>query len=74
MNATPLVVFDYRVFGFNIIEESIPSNIASAYSPALDSEQPPAPGILPTRLLEFLSPGSYGLERDTDGNIGGNKF
>jgi hypothetical protein len=74
-NATPLVVFDYRVIAFNPIEDASPSNIASAFSPApgQPAPPPPAPPLL-RRILEFLSPGTYGLERDQDGNVGGNKF
>lgn len=73
-NATPLVVFDYQVIGFNLVDESIPSNIASAYTQA---PEPAPPGSAPPpmpRILEFLSPGVYGLERGLDGNIGGSKI
>ena len=71
--ATPLVVFDYRVVAFNKNEEAAPSNVASAYSPAPGvAPPPPSPQVLP-RVLEFLSPGVYGVERDPDGTIGGAK-
>jgi len=73
LNATPLVVFDYRVIAFNPAEDAPPSNIAYAYSPA-PGGPPPSSTPLPSRNLEFLSPGAYGLERDVDGNVGGSKF
>jgi hypothetical protein len=73
-NATPLVVYDYRVIAFNSVDEAQPSNIASAYSPAPGQPPPPpSSGPIPPRVLEFLSPGVYGLERDADGNVGGAK-
>jgi hypothetical protein len=76
-NATPLVVFDYRVIGFNPVDESVPSNIASAYTQAPEAPPLAPPGSSPPpapRILEFLSPGVYGLERGLDGNIGGSKI
>ena len=73
-NAPPLIVFDYRIFAFNPSDESDPSNIAMAFSPPPGGAPPPGSPPKPPRLLEFLSPGVYGLERDPDGNVGGNKF
>jgi hypothetical protein len=71
--ATPNVVFDYRIFAFNPLETSPPSNIAMASSPS-PGVPAPVPAVLRQRILEFLSPGTFGVERDPDGNVGGNKF
>lgn len=75
LNATPLVVYDYRVIAFRAVIESAPSNVVSAYSPAPGQPAPPpSTGTLRIRTLDYLSPGVYGVERDLDGNTGGAKI
>jgi len=81
--AVPLVVYDYRVIAFKEGEESFPSNVATAVTqlpPDLPTSPPPVTPVDPPRdriatdILEFKSPGSYGLEKDADGDIVGSKF
>jgi titin len=72
--ATPLVVFDYRVIAFNSVEDAAPSNVASAVTPAPGQPQPPGGGEPPKKVLDFLSPGVYGLERDDQNGDTGFRF
>jgi len=81
--AVPLTVYDYRVIGFNEVRESVPSNIATAVTPLppdISTGPPPSAPVDPPRnqiepdVVEFKSPGSYGLEKDEDGNVTGFKF
>ena len=81
--AVPLVSYDYRVIGFNTTNESLPSNIATAVTPLppdISTGPPPTAPVDPPRnritpdVVEFKSPGTYGLAKDEDGNVTGFKF
>ena len=81
--AVPLVVYDYQVYAFNALEISIPSNTATAVTqlpPGLPTPPPPVTPDDPPRnridsdIVDFKSPGPYGLEKDADGDIVGSKF
>jgi len=81
--AVPLVVYDYHVISFDAIKTSSPSNIATAVTPLpsdISTGAPPTSPVDPPRnriepdVLEFKSPGVYGLEKDNEGNITGFKF
>jgi len=81
--AVPLTVYDYRVVAFNVVEDSLPSNVVSAVTltpPSLSIPSPPVAPIDPPRNqispenVEFNSPGIYGLEKDENGDVTGFKF
>lgn len=81
--AVPLVVYDYRVFGFDAFRDSLSSNIATAVTPLppdLSVGPPPTAPTDPIRNridpdnVEFKSPGTYGLEKGPDGGVTGFKF
>ena len=81
--AVPLTVYDYRVFGFDAVKESSPSNIATAFTlepPDISTGPPPVAPIDPPRnqiqpeIVTFDSPGIYGLEKDEEGDVIGFKF
>lgn len=81
--AVPLVVYDYRVFGFDDVRESLPSNIATAVTPLPPDLPVSPPPTTPTDqprnriepdLVDFKSPGVYGLEKDEEGDVTGFKF
>ena len=72
--AQPLEVYDYIVIGFNEFGDGAPSNVATARAPGPGLPLPPIPPERQPFLLEFLSSGTYGLEKDLDGNVGGTKF
>jgi len=81
--AIPLVTYDYRVFAFDSVGDSLPSNIAMATTPLPPNISTPPPPTTPAdpqrnklkpSEVEFLSPGVYGLEEDDEGNITGNKL
>jgi hypothetical protein len=69
--AVPLVIYDYRVIAFNSTEESFPSNVATVVTqlpPGLPTPPPPDTPEDPIRdsiepdIVDFKSPGSYGVE------------
>jgi hypothetical protein len=81
--AVPLVVYDYRAISFDVDRTSLPSNIATAVTPLppdIATGAPPTTPVDPPRSriepdnVEFLSPGTYGLEKDEEGDVTGFKF
>lgn len=81
--AVPLVVYDYRVIGFDPVRQSLPSNIATAVTPLppnINTGPPPSTPQDPQRNriqpkpFSFDSPGVYGLEKDENGDVTGFKF
>lgn len=69
--AVPLVSYDYRVFGFDAVKDSFPTNVATAMTglpPSLPVFPPPAAPSDPVRnelaprQIQVKSPGTYGVE------------
>ncbi len=81
--AVPLVTYDYRVFSFEGSGDTHFSLVVSASTPLppdvnvgpppVAPEDPPRNRIKPD-VVEFKSPGNYGLERDVNGNVTGFKY